>query len=621
MSEVRYYAPSGSAPATDGKRFVPNRIDHSSVMARVSRDLYASETAGIRELLANEITAARAARKLGADPRIEVTILPDRICVWGVDSLGMERRIFDDIYTVLGRSGNFDGSTPGQFGFGRAAYVTISDHMLLETRHRNGDKYVALGVEGRGFQVDMGIPDIPYGTRITLVPRDGAPLHGMKCLVERIAGRCEIPITLATPKGTGELGRTGLATVWQFMAADLPDAEFAAGTGNGKPLAFLCGIPIGFTYRGKFDISVAVDIHDERKYMPTPDRERMTEEAEHAISKLIDAEVERHMAGFPADINEAMDHPDRNLACRLGLGPRALHATVNLIGRRRIPITLGLMNHSPVLACSVLPAGHEAAVRARFPDAAFVTDAPDGLTDMSDFMKRHGIRPPPGGKPDKSPPGQHAGEGSGNRNAGRVAVYDGYGQTMVNPEHPPEHLAIYRVDSEDDIDMNSYIMKNRSNTALTAHDVRGAMRLDDMVSALGSHRFATSRGTMTGADITREAAPVQRVRRRALLELWGDGAMRRDDILVLHEGEESDTAFGWLGAVRGNANDFLDIDGWDCEAALEAYLRLESPILRDAMRESWALREGGYPAEFLAMEGKPPVSRDGCPCRCRRRDG
>ena len=312
---MRFYTPPIPEPAKASEgRYVANSIETASVMRRVSRDLYASETAGVRELLANEITAARAAKKLGADPRIEVTILDDRIVVWGIDSLGMERRIFDEIYTVLGRSGNFDGSTPGQFGFGRAAYVTISDTMLLETRHRNGDRYAVRGVDGAGFETGLPEPDIPYGTRATLKPRSGFITYSTERLVWQVAGRCEIPITLTTLRGTETPGRVPLHATGNFFTADLPDVEFTIGPWrHAEYLSYLCGIPVGFKYCGEFIASVAVDIHDERKYPPTPDRERMTGEAERAISDLIDAEVERRAGPFLPDAGAEMTHPNQML--------------------------------------------------------------------------------------------------------------------------------------------------------------------------------------------------------------------------------------------------------------------------------------------------------------------
>ena len=397
-----FYTPPMPEPvkANEG-RFVPNRMENDAVMRRISRNLYASPTAGVRELLANEITAARAAKRLGADPRIQVTIRRDQIVVWGIDSLGMERRIFDDIYTVLGRSGNFDGTTPGQFGFGRAAYVTLSDTMLLETHHRNGDRYAVRGIDGAGFETGLPEPDIPYGTRVTLEPRDGTNIGSLKLEARLIAGRCEIPMTLTTRDGTETPERWTLGSSHSFLSADLPDAEVSAELRSTAHVSFLCGIPISFRYRGRHDISVAVDIHDERKYPPTPDRERMTEESERAISGIIDREIGRRMAGFPADINEAMDHPDRNLACRLGLGPPELRELVAVYNPESFLLRdntyLGMVDGSPVLySKSTVKDGKMDAVLAKHPSAKFVMSipAPAGLTTVEEFMERHGIRPP-----------------------------------------------------------------------------------------------------------------------------------------------------------------------------------------------------------------------------------
>ena len=617
VSKVEYYTPVGpDASAAGGKRFVPNRLDRDSVMARVSRDLYASPTAGVREILANEITAARAAKREGADPRIEVTLLEDRIVVWGIESLGMERRIFDDIYMVLGRSGNFDGTTPGQFGLGRAAYVTVSDHILLETHHRNGDKYVALGVEGRGFQVDMGVPDIPFGTRITLVPRDASCMSAIESTVRYVAGRCEIPITLTTEDGTETLGWRPLTTSHPFLNTDLPDAEFSVGLGRSGDRGYLCGMPIGFTYRGRHDISVAVDIHDERKYPPTPDRERMAEDAEIAISELIDAGIADGMAGFPDDVGDAMEDPDRHLAHRLGLGPRALRSTVksyNSYGSEWVE--LGSLYGSPVLACHAFTKRHIQAVLERYPRAEFVRYAPAGITTMLDFMRRRGIAPPPVRRVTRPKTVPR------DPNAGKVPARSSYGEVMLDPEAGSQYRTVYRVDGEDDLERYKHVLECDDSPVITVHDVRGAIDLREMEAAARADSFTTSRGRMSGAELLDSDADIHRVSSRPLMEMWGDGAMGRGDILVLDEGKEFIKPFKRLRVLGRSVRNHVSIMGWRCEAALEAYLRLESPILRDAMLKCYDLRNAKYRSDLLAADGKPPVECGGSGCGCRHGSG
>ena len=259
-----YYTPAIPNPqtATVGE-FRPIRTEESAIIQRVSRDIYANPASGMREIIANEIRAGMLAKESGASPRIEVIIMPDRIRIWGMDSLGIERKIFDEVFMCLGRSGNFDGTKPGQFGFGRAAYTTISDHILIETKHRNGDCYSVLGVEGRGYQVDIGTPDIPYGTRVTMAPKKGIRARELVKMVNDIASMTRIPITLTTTNGTSRphyVERDNYAGI----QCDTPDVWFSvttSGVSSTDPKAFLCGIPISFNYDGKYKRQILKNDH------------------------------------------------------------------------------------------------------------------------------------------------------------------------------------------------------------------------------------------------------------------------------------------------------------------------------------------------------------------------
>ena len=603
MSEPRFYTPPIPDPtkASEGT-FVPNRMEGDAVMLRVSRDLYASPTAGVRELLANEITAARAARKLGADPRIEVTILDDRICVWGIDSLGMERRTFDDVYTVLGRSGNFDGTTPGQFGLGRSAYMTISDHMLLETRHRNGDRYTVLGVEGRGFQVDLGKPDIPYGTRVTLAPRDGSMAYTMAEMVRLAAGRCEIPMTLTTKDGSFPLERQALEVTIPAATIDTPDMECAVGMlVAGSDQTFLCGMPIEFNYRGKYPLDVSLDIHDERKYPPTPDRERMTEAAETAISDIIDAEIDRRLAGFPADINEALTHPDRHLAFFVRDPPDYMGVSHDMLvdGIKRRLTLIDVTSCSPILGCRVFARRHTDAVLAKHPDAVFVRDPPDGLTTVEEFMERNGIEPLPR-KRAETP-----------AKAGAV-VHTSSGPMRVDPDNPPGDLTIIRVGDGYDINDNRDLTMYRG-IALTMYDVAGAVSIEEHTAGERNHLFDTSDGVMTGAQLAECGRTVYRTPTRRVLEVWPEAERRAygpldDGIVVWNDGTEGcRRAYDKLRMFHGNLRRGFNEYGWGDDGSVEAYLLIRNPVLRRVMREFPEARRSYFYEEFLRLDGRAAV--------------
>ena len=596
---TKFYTPPILEPAKASEgRFVANRMENDVVMQRVSRDMYASESAGLREILANEITAARAARKLGAKPWIEVTVTRDRVVVWGMESLGMERRIFDDVFTVLGRSGNFDGKTPGQFGFGRAAYMTISDHMLLETRHRNGDRYTVLGVEGRGFQVDLDKPDIPFGTRVTLAPRPETHIDSLVALAREMAGRSDILITLVTERGTEIPERLQLNLLGAFFRTDLPDVEFVvAPSPNLQYNSFLCGIPIDFTYRGRHPVQVAVDIHDERKHAPTPDRERMTQEAEEAVSELIDAEIDRRLKGFPDDINGALEHPERRLAAHLDIMPFAVDRMHEIYTRRGREGSATLIDvaGSPMLGCQAFDRNSMRAVLAKHPNAVFVRNPPAGLTGMEELMERNGIKPL---QPKKRKPQEE-----------RALVYVSGVKTSVDPENPPADLTIVRV--ADPAAIRSHGRMSRSlGVALTAHDVKGAVPVDEFTAGARAHLFETSRGTMTGEQLLDSREHAHRTGARRMLDTVRDAEARGDylpvhGMLVWNDGtEEHERAYRILMAISCRLAPGFGGKEWGDETGVETYLRLDSPMLRRVMRECPRARQEDFCQEFLASEGK-----------------
>ena len=110
-------------------------IDESKSIDMFIKNLYKSKSVMFQEIYSNELTAAMKARERGAKPWIEVTTNLDErnLIVQGCDSLGITPKIFTDIATVLGASGNMDKDKPGMFGVGFAALLGISNTMILSS--------------------------------------------------------------------------------------------------------------------------------------------------------------------------------------------------------------------------------------------------------------------------------------------------------------------------------------------------------------------------------------------------------------------------------------------------------------------------------------------------------
>lgn len=106
----------------DDKGLIKVQLDQEAVLPRIANGIYANFESGFRETYANAITACiNAKEQFNASPRIEISVdkTTRLLEIKEVDSTGISYDTFKNIYAVVGRSGNFDGTKPGQFGFGR----------------------------------------------------------------------------------------------------------------------------------------------------------------------------------------------------------------------------------------------------------------------------------------------------------------------------------------------------------------------------------------------------------------------------------------------------------------------------------------------------------------------
>jgi len=154
------------------------QLDNDVIIQRISHEIYSNYESGVRELINNEYRACRQARKLyNARPKVHVIVDKDNrtFSIEGVDSLGISVRIFDKVFRKLGVSGNVQGGDEiGMFGMGFASYTTLSEVITVETYAREDNQQFAfLGDRGIDFKI-LPKPDRDtYGTKITLTYKDG----------------------------------------------------------------------------------------------------------------------------------------------------------------------------------------------------------------------------------------------------------------------------------------------------------------------------------------------------------------------------------------------------------------------------------------------------------------
>ena len=321
---------------------IPVKLEEDVIIQRISHDLYSDPKSGFRELYNNEARACRIARKNypGASPHIVVTVKPSerRLVIRGIDSMGMSQQKFLTVYTVLGRSDNFDSTEVGQFGMGRAAYTCLSDIMVLETYSREtGEKYAVMGKNGVGYNVLPQPTDLDnYGTRITVTLRENISIPA---LVEYIFDVCRfsgVRTTIDLEEEVNNFGdsfhagqyEVGLESMKEYVAglrtkngdeekllldveiADDPDfylygeiiarkssweEDYSRVLDKGSAGTYLVSVPIEGDL-GDLPLSRwIVNIKDERKYPPTADRERLTDAAIGAIREKVMAALKEKL--------------------------------------------------------------------------------------------------------------------------------------------------------------------------------------------------------------------------------------------------------------------------------------------------------------------------------------
>ena len=155
------------------------RLKDEAEIKYLSEGIYTSWKSAIRELFANELTAALTAQEIdpSANPRIEIWINPEtrELLIHGVDSLGISQNTFADKLIYYGRSGNTSSRKLGRFGFGLKSYVAIGKSIKIESYSREtNERFGVVGSEGAYFKRiagdELSISD--YGTKISITLKD-----------------------------------------------------------------------------------------------------------------------------------------------------------------------------------------------------------------------------------------------------------------------------------------------------------------------------------------------------------------------------------------------------------------------------------------------------------------
>lgn len=324
------------------------RLKDSAVAHQIATGLYKSPQAGFREVYSNERRAAHTARqKFGARPRIEVTVDTEQrlLTIQGHDSLGITAQVFADVLRWMGRTTNNDENQIGQFGWGFFAIWTLADSMRLETYAREtGEHYGVTAKDAGAFILlpDEEVTVQEYGTALQLNLKKDVNLPKLADWIEEICRYSDIETYLTVTKDLVEVtdvrwgfkhvalekGRKRLDStikrrlqrrvsehcehdrVLYKIEHDTPDYYFYSVIGGDDRHAHLLGneedrevLLLGVPIEAPDVTSIKwpltswiLNIKNERKYPPTPDRDRFVENALKPIIDELRSSIEATLA-------------------------------------------------------------------------------------------------------------------------------------------------------------------------------------------------------------------------------------------------------------------------------------------------------------------------------------
>jgi hypothetical protein len=301
---------------------IPVKLEDDVVRFRVGH-LYANPASALRELYANELRACHTARdKYGANPRIQISVnVPERtIAIHGVDSLGITEENFLNVLSVLGENDNQDGSEVGQFGWGVQSYTSIANNILFETFAREtGEKISMLGINGDHFS-KVSQPTLrTTGTRLTLYVKDDLDIARLANQFHDICAYSDIPTFLNI---INESALSPETPIDDACGVQVNNPDLGHGIWSGERIRvedddfqLAATLTSSNTYKPEIDVRLlrlpikapdltlpfdhcVLSVKDERRYRPTADRERLTDEAVKRLQQKVDSKLREVLPKF-----------------------------------------------------------------------------------------------------------------------------------------------------------------------------------------------------------------------------------------------------------------------------------------------------------------------------------
>ena len=345
----------------DGNDQVLVTMDAKAMRELFTKQIYSNPEAGFRELYANAVRACKIAKEeYGSNPCIEIIIDPANLEFKMIehDSTGITDKTFREVLTVLGRSSNYNGKLPGQFGIGLAAYYAISDNMFLKSYSMDGGKisYLIREMDVCDNLIKTNPVSLEtYGTELKFKMQhidkfgddgesdyDWNALYRVTSYLEMIARfsgvNTKLTIVNEDENWEGKRGTTsiGLKDPKQLMSHSgnlrddqlfkISNDDYDLTAYKGSTWTFrsvtLAGMPIDCNLQtlSLFD-NYHINIKNERTYRPIASRDAFTDESKTALDDKIKQDMLKWLMQFSyiKTLDEWQDIPEQIMEYILNL--------------------------------------------------------------------------------------------------------------------------------------------------------------------------------------------------------------------------------------------------------------------------------------------------------------
>lgn len=353
---VEYYAPDlGNAKPLqihDNEEDVEDfetRLDQKVIFQRVAKELYKYPSSAIRELLVNAIGhgARKANEKYGDSNNacVEIHLHPHErhLTITDIRGMGMTFAQIKSLMSYVGKSGNMDSKTAGQFGMGYFSHLKVADSCIVETKVRDAYEYKGEQVKcmaflnNRGWQwqkINKSDDDVELeepGTRISLTLNNDIDIYDVIDTIKKVSEYQDIPVELILDDDYGKMSagkieieqNADLSKVHEdvegqetiilddedvYFKAVMYKGDYGNLAHNGAKVITLARVPIDVDDGMIPNFSgYILNIKNERKYMPLPDRERLAVKSEEALKVKLEKLFKDHFGKLTATTAEELE--------------------------------------------------------------------------------------------------------------------------------------------------------------------------------------------------------------------------------------------------------------------------------------------------------------------------